>query len=156
MTLTYWRDGGKFPMAEIKCTWWWEEWDVEARLWNDLRYQGRKLLYLTSVPHLWQKVTSNLGGQAKKWTRSPLKTAPNEQLPDREPAKMTAWIQEKWLKIQSTSSAKWVVQTTKDTGMQRKRSSQIVEGWSEPGLAFYVSRLVWLKGPRERNQINYS
>lgn len=62
------------------------------------RCRGRKLL--TTIPLLPEN----------KWIFSPFTVAPNKQLPNREPAKRTACTQQKGLKIQSTSSAKGVVQ----------------------------------------------
>lgn len=58
---------------------------------------------------------------------SPFTVAPNKQLPNREPAKRTACIQQRGLKIQSTSSAKEVAQQQRieeRAGEERFKSGQ--------------------------------
>lgn len=58
---------------------------------------------------------------------SPFTVAPNKQLPNREPAKRTACIQQRGLKIQSTSSAKEVAQQQRieeRAGDERFKSGQ--------------------------------
>lgn len=66
------------------------------------------------------------------------------KLPHREPE----WILEKRLKIQSTSSAKCVVQTTKGTGMQGRGALTwgSRKGELSQALLSHVKLLVWLKG----------
>lgn len=67
-----------------------------------------------------------------KWTSSPFTVAPNKQLPNREPAKRTACTQQKGLKIQSTSSAKGVVQQQRIQEHSRRGAPQGGQGGTKP------------------------
>ena len=70
-----------------------------------------------------QEVTYNCSSSASGLS-SPFTVAPNKQLPNREAVKRTACIQQRGLKIQSTSSAKGVAQQTQDPGACRRGALQ--------------------------------
>jgi hypothetical protein len=109
--------------------------------------------WFTTVPHFCPKVISNLSNQAKKQTLKSHKGSTQWATTRSWASKEDSMNSGKQLKMQSTSSAKWVGQTANDTGMQDKRSSYIgvkVGTKSQPCLPIQAapdSRKPW-----ERNQ----
>ena len=107
-----WGGAGTFPVADVGAHV--GGWGERSRLGCEMTHVVEAGSYLQLF--LFCQKTSGLS--------SPFTVAPNKQLPNREAAKRTACIQQRGLKIQSTSSAKGVAQQTKDPGARRRGALQ--------------------------------
>lgn len=115
--------------------------------------QGRKLLL--TVPHFCQKL-GELGKRADSYVLWRQHSMNNCQIMSQQRGQ-----QGKWLKMQSTWSARWGVHTAKGVGTQRRQSPYPVvgEGPREPGPAFPWKVAGVTQRAQERNQklfISYS